>query len=174
MVSTIFSAIKWQRTKVFSGKAQAWGIASEPQRLRNRCFFTQSSPWSVQHFPSEEIRRWEKSSTYHIPIIAIIKCFCTWKNMRTAWSFLPGKRWSLNVHRASVLYCCLPSHQPFLKGWSCYSFLIQQSLSSRVSWQGYATNIWGHWRHVDCLHELATFTLHAVSICKNEKFTQEQ
>lgn len=130
---------------------KAAGSGKLLQRLRNCCFFTQSFPWLRQRFLSEGMGRWEKSSTCHILVTAItIKCFCSWKNTRMAQSFLSGKRWCMNVHWASVLYCCLPFPWLFLKGWSCCSFLIQQSLSPRVSWRGYATNIWGHWRNVDC------------------------
>lgn len=123
-------------------------IASEAEEL---LLFTQSSPWLGQHFLSEVIQRWEKSSTYPILITAItIKCFCSWRNTRMAQSFLSGKRWCLNVHWASALYCCLLFPWLFPEGWSWCSFLIQQSHSPKVSWWGYAPHIWGHWRQMDC------------------------
>lgn len=99
-----------KRTKVFSRKAQAWGNCFRGTTAEELLLFHTKLPMVRAVFPLWGIWRWEKSSTYHIPVIAIIKCFYIWKSVRTAWSFLPGKRWSLNAPWAPVLYCCLPFH----------------------------------------------------------------
>lgn len=173
----VFKSVWCSRSQWFlvplNGREQRYSL--ESRRLREIASEAEELllfPWLGQHFLSEEMRRWEESSTCHILITAFtIKCFCSWKKRGWHRASCVANAWMFTEPQ---LYCCLPFPWWILKGWSCCSFLIQQSLSPRVSWWGYATNIWGHWRNVDCPAWTSNFTLHAVTVCKKEKIKPEQ